>query len=59
MPIEQHKSMKDYYNNRNWEQNESLSGDLDALNRQGGPRVFQTRESSVSKGRKDLAAMDD
>ena len=59
MPIEQHKSMKDYYANRNYEQNESLSGDLDALNRSGGPRVYQTRESSVSKGRRDLAAMED
>jgi hypothetical protein len=33
MPIETHKQMKAYYQNRNSEQNESISSDLDALGR--------------------------
>ena len=58
MPIETHKQMKAYYNNRNSEQNESISGDLDALGRKTGQSIYQTRESSSSRGR-DLSVMDD
>ena len=58
MPIETHKQMKAYYNNRNSEQNESISGDLDALGRKTGQSIYQTRESSSSRGR-DYSAMED
>ena len=58
MPIETHKQMKDYYQNRNSEQNESVSGDLDALGRKTGQSIYQTRKSSSSRGR-DYSAMED
>ena len=58
MPIETHKQMKAYYNNRNSEQNESISGDLDALGRKTGQSIYQNRKSSSSRGR-DLSVMDD
>jgi len=58
MPIETHKQMKSDYNNRSSEQNESMSGDLDALGRKTGQSIYQTRESSSSRGR-DLSVMDD
>ena len=58
MPIETHKQMKSYYNNKNSEQNESISGDLDALGRQTGQSIYQTRKSSSSRGR-DYSAMED
>ena len=58
MPIEKHKAMKAYYNNRSVEANESIAGDLDALGRKTGQSIFQNRESSSSRGR-DLSVMDD
>ena len=58
MPIETHKQMKAYYQNRNSEQNESVSGDLDALGRKTGQSIYQTRKSSSSRGR-DYSAMED
>jgi len=58
MPIEKHKAMKAYYNNRSVEANESIAGDLDALGRTTGQPIFQDRKSSNSRGR-DLSAMDD
>ena len=58
MPLETHKQMKDYYNNRNSEQNESVSGDLDALGRKTGQSIYQNRKSSSSRGR-DYSAMED
>tara|TARA_R110002094_G_scaffold143997_1_gene133815 strand:+ start:69 stop:551 length:483 start_codon:yes stop_codon:yes gene_type:complete len=58
MPLETHKQMKDYYQNRNSEQNESVSGDLDALGRKTGQSIYQTRKSSSSRGR-DYSAMED
>ena len=58
MPLETHKQMKAYYNNRNSEQNESVSGDLDALGRKNGQSIYQTRKSSSSRGR-DYSAMED
>ena len=58
MPIETHKKMKAYYNNRNSEQNESISGNLDALGRQTGQSIYQNRKSSSSRGR-DYSAMED
>ena len=58
MPIETHKQMKDYYQNKNSEQNESVTGDLDALGRKTGHSIHQTRKSSSSRGR-DYSAMED
>ena len=58
MPLETHKQMKAYYNNRNSEQNESVSGDLDALGRKTGQSIYQTRKSSSSRGR-DYSVMED
>ena len=58
MPLETHKQMKAYYNNRNSEQNESVSGDLDALGRKTGQSIYQNRKSSSSRGR-DYSAMED
>lgn len=58
MPLETHKQMKAYYQNRNSEQNESISSDLDALGRKTGQSIYQTRKSSSSRGR-DYSAMED
>jgi hypothetical protein len=58
MPLETHKQMKAYYSNRNSEQNESVSGDLDALGRKTGQSIYQTRKSSSSRGR-DISVMED
>ena len=58
MPLETHKQMKTYYQNRNSEQNESISSDLDALGRKTGQSIYQTRKSSSSRGR-DYSAMED
>ena len=58
MPLETHKQMKAYYSNRNSEQNESVSGDLDALRRKTGQSIYQNRKSSSSRGR-DYSAMED
>jgi hypothetical protein len=58
MPQEKHKQMKNYYNNKSNEQNESLSGDLNALENKTGQRIFQERKSSVSGGRQ-VSVMND
>ena len=58
MPLKTHKQMKAYYHNRNSEQNESVSGDLDALGRKTGQSIYQNRKSSSSRGR-DYSAMED
>jgi hypothetical protein len=58
MPVEKHQAMKSYYHNRSQEANESIAGDLDALGRKTGQSIYQTRESSSSRGR-DLSVMDD
>ena len=58
MPEETHRSMKACYNQRNSEQNEAVATDLDALGRKTGQPIYQTRESTSSRGR-DLSIMDD
>ena len=58
MPVEKHRSMKDYHHNKSLEQNESLAGDLNALEQKTGQRIYQERKSSVSGGRK-VSVMDD
>ena len=58
MPVEKHRSMKDYHHNKSLEQNESLAGDLNALEQKTGQRIYQERKSSVSGGRQ-VAVMDD
>ena len=58
MPTEKHKAMKAYHHNKSLEQNESLAGDLNALEQRTGQRIFQERKSSVSGGRK-VSVMDD
>ena len=50
--------MKAYYSGKSHEQNESLSGDLDALGRKAGQPIFQERKSSVSGGRQ-VSVMED
>ena len=58
MPKEKHRQMKEYYGSKSLEQNQSLSGDLDALGQKTGQRIYQERKSSVSGGRQ-LSAMED
>jgi hypothetical protein len=58
MPEDKHKAMKAYHNGKSREQNDSLSGDLDALGRKAGQPIFQERKSSVSGGRQ-MSVMDD
>ena len=58
MPIEKHRQMKNYYNNKSVEANQSVAGDLDALGRKTGQPIYQERKSTSSRGR-DLSVMDD
>jgi len=58
MPQEKHRQMKKYYGSKSLEQNQSLSGDLDALGQKTGQQIYQERKSSVSGGRQ-LSAMED
>ena len=58
MPKEKHLAMKAYHQNKSGEQNESLAGDLNALERKTGQKIFQERKSSVSGGRQ-VSVMDD
>ena len=58
MPEETHKQMKDYYHGKTQEQNESIPGELDALQRNSGLPIFQERRSTTSQGR-DVSVMDD
>ena len=58
MPIEKHKAQKAYYRNKSSEANESIAGELDALGRKTGQRIYQDRASNSSRGR-DLSVMED
>jgi|TARA_R110000782_G_scaffold235136_1_gene321169 hypothetical protein len=58
MPIEKHRQMKNYYNNKSVEANQSIAGELDAIGRKTGQPIYQTRESTSSRGR-NISAMDD
>ena len=58
MPKEKHKSMKNYYQNKSSEANEAIAGELDALGRKTGQRIYQDRASNSSRGR-DLSVMED
>jgi len=58
MSEERHLAMKEYYSNKNGEQNESVAGDLDALGRRHGQPIHQDRRSETSRGR-SLSAMSD
>ena len=58
MPIDKHRAMKAYYNNKSVEQNESLAGDLDSLGQKTGQPIYQERKSSVSGGRQ-VSVMED
>ena len=58
MPTEKHRQMKNYYNNKSVEANQSVAGDLDALGRNNGQPIYQERKSTSSRGR-DLSVMDD
>ena len=58
MPVEKREAQKAYYENRNFEQNESVVGELDAIGRNNGQPIFQERKSSASRGR-PMSAMDD
>ena len=55
---ERHKAQKDYYKNKSSEVNQSIAGDLDALGRNNGQRIYQDRTSNSSRGR-DLSVMED
>ena len=58
MPEEIHAQKQDYYSGKNQEQNESISGDLDALGRRSGQPIYQERKSETSRGRSLSAASD-
>jgi|TARA_R110000751_G_scaffold136295_2_gene239284 hypothetical protein len=58
MPNDAFSSMKDYYRGRSEEQNESIPGELDAVQRNGGIPIHQERSSTTSRGR-DVSVMDD
>jgi|TARA_R110000851_G_scaffold315429_1_gene477899 hypothetical protein len=58
MPTEKHRQMKNYYNNKSVEANQSIAGELDAIGRKTGQPIYQTRESTSSRGR-NISAMDD
>ena len=58
MPIEKHRQMKSYYNNKSVEANQAVAGDLDALGRKTGQPIYQERKSTSSRGR-DISVMDD
>lgn len=58
MPVEKHRQMKNYYNNKSVEANQSVAGDLDALGRKTGQPIYQERKSTSSRGR-DISVMDD
>ena len=58
MPVERHAAQKRYYQGKNTEQNEAVSGELDALGRRSGQAFYQERKSETSRGRQ-LSAMND
>ena len=58
MPEEIHAQKQDYYSGKNQEQNESISGDLDALGRRSGQPIYQERKSETSRGSCLSAASD-
>jgi len=58
MPEEIARQKQDYYSGKNQEQNESISGDLDALGRHSGQPIYQERKSETSRGRSLSAASD-
>jgi hypothetical protein len=58
MPIEKHRQMKNYYNNKSVEANQAVAGDLDALGRKTGQPIYQERKSTSSRGR-DISVMED
>ena len=51
MPKEKHQQMKAYHQSKSVAQNESLAGDLNALEQRTGQKIFQERKSSASGGR--------
>ena len=59
MPKEKHQQMKAYYNDKSDQQNEALTGELDSLGRKVGQPIYQDRQSSSSRGRDNLSAMED
>ena len=58
MPEQKHASQKAFWQNKNTEQNEAVSGELDALGRRSGQKFYQERKSETSRGRQ-LSAMSD
>ena len=58
MPVEKHRSMKEYYSGKSTEQNESISYDLEALGRRSGLPISQDRQTSTSRGQ-DVSIMND
>ena len=58
MPVEKHRSMKEYYSGKSTEQNESISYDLEALGRRSGLPISQDRQTTMSRGQ-DVSIMDD
>ena len=58
MPVEKHRSMKEYYSGKSNEQNESISYDLEALGRRSGLPISQDRQTSTSRGQ-DVSIMND
>ena len=58
MPEDTHRSMKDYYEGKTDELNESVNNELRNTERAGGLPIQQDRKSSVSRGG-DLSVMED
>ena len=58
MPVEKFNSMKSYFRNSQSEQDQSITGQLEALGRNSGLPIQQNRESTSSRGR-DVSVMDD
>ena len=58
MPEDTHRSMKDYYEGKTEELNESVNNELRNTERAGGLPIQQDRKSSVSRGG-DLSVMED
>ena len=50
--------MKAYHQSKSVEQNESLAGDLNALEQRTGQKIFQERKSSAS-GDRQVSVMSD
>ena len=59
MPEDMHRQMKDYYAGKSQELNDSVDTDLRNAERAGGIPINAERNSSVSRGRREVPVMED